>query len=124
MRLVDTNVILRYVLGDDKDLSPKAREIIQTKDVEVSVEVIAEVVYVLQSVYKVPRDAISESLAIFLTESGIHAIQEPLILEALGLYEESNISFIDCLLAAYTVVHKAEVYTFDRKLQRLINASR
>ena len=48
MKKIDANVFLRYVLDDHAEMSPKAREIIDRHIVEIPVEVLCEVVYVLK----------------------------------------------------------------------------
>jgi predicted nucleic-acid-binding protein len=50
MQKIDANIVLRYVLNDHAVLSLKAKEIIDNHVVEVPVEVICEVVYVLKMI--------------------------------------------------------------------------
>ena len=42
MQKIDANVILRYMLNDHTELSPKAKDIIEHNNVEVSVEVLCQ----------------------------------------------------------------------------------
>ena len=59
MSVVDANVILRYILDDHAELSPKAAEILeQQQTVTLTLEVACEVVFVLQKVYAVDRKEI------------------------------------------------------------------
>lgn len=53
MKIADANVILRYLLNDNEELSDKAVKIIEDNEVLLPNEVIAEVVYVLDKVYNV-----------------------------------------------------------------------
>ena len=55
--MFDTNMILRYLLDDNLEMADKAEEYIKNEnaDVFVTVEVIAEVVYVLQKVYSLEQ---------------------------------------------------------------------
>lgn len=43
--MLDTNMILRYLFDDNKDMASEAENIIRNGDVKVSIEIIAEVVY-------------------------------------------------------------------------------
>lgn len=58
MKIVDANIILRYLLNDTEELAEKAADIIENNKVLVPNEVIAEIVYVLEKVYKVKNDEI------------------------------------------------------------------
>ena len=53
-KLIDANVILRYLLEDHPQLSPEAKKVIESGTYTLP-EVLAEVVYVLKGVYKVER---------------------------------------------------------------------
>lgn len=46
MKIVDANIILRYLLNDHEELSDKATMIIEENEVLLPNEVIAEIVYV------------------------------------------------------------------------------
>lgn len=50
-KLIDANVILRYLLEDHPQLSPEAKKVIESGAYTLP-EVLAEVVYVLKGVYK------------------------------------------------------------------------
>lgn len=62
MTIIDANVILRYLLNDHNELSSKATIMIETNEVLLPNEVIAEVVYVLQKVYLINNQEISHTL--------------------------------------------------------------
>lgn len=51
MVMLDTNMILRYLLDDEEEMASAAEQIIQQENVQVSIEIMAEVVYVLKGVY-------------------------------------------------------------------------
>ena len=44
MEMLDTNMILRYLLNDNKEMADEAEKIIKEGSAQVSIEVIAEVV--------------------------------------------------------------------------------
>ena len=62
MQYLDANVILRYILSDNSELSVKAADIIEKEEIEIPFEIIAEVVYVLLGVYKVNKKEIQNSI--------------------------------------------------------------
>ena len=59
---IDTNYIMRYLVNDNIEMADIAEEILTTKDVFISNEILAEVVYVLLGVYKISRIEISNQL--------------------------------------------------------------
>ena len=65
--LVDANVVLRYMLHDDKTQSPIAERTIR-EGAYLLPEVLAEIVYVLLGVYSVPREELAERLQILVKE--------------------------------------------------------
>lgn len=119
MVIVDANIVLRYILNDDEDLSEKAEDIIKSKNVRVTVEVIAEVVYVLKKVYLVDKESIREAIKGFLSDIDIE--DNSILLCALDTYFEKNLDFVDCVLYAYKKVKGYDIATFDRKLNKLLS---
>ncbi len=65
MKIVDANVVLRYLLNDTEPLAEKATEILENNEVFVPTEVIAEIVYVLEGIYQVKRETIASTLIDF-----------------------------------------------------------
>ena len=64
--ILDTNMILRYLLNDDQEMADIAEQYLNAGDASVTIEVIAEVVYVLKGVYSMDRDVIAETVKGFL----------------------------------------------------------
>lgn len=120
MIIIDANVILRYILNDDEILSEKAARVIGMENVTTTIEVIAEVVYVLQKVYLTPRAVIDEAITVFLSE--IVMKEKEVVLCAVHTFSEKNLDFVDCILYAYKKVIGYEIETFDRKLNKLLKA--
>ena len=115
--LLDTNVVLRYLLEDLQDQADAAADAIAC-GAEVRPEIISECVYVLSGLYEVPRDLIVESLTLVLDE--VACPRKAVVLSALGLYRASKLDFPDCLLAAEHDVESIDVLTFDKELNKLI----
>ena len=116
--LLDTNVVLRYLLEDLQDQADAAADAIAC-GAEVRPEIISECVYVLSGLYEVPRDLIVESLTFVLDE--VACPRKAVVLSALGLYRASKLDFPDCLLAAEHDVESIDVLTFDKDLNKLIH---
>jgi predicted nucleic-acid-binding protein len=120
MKIVDANVILRYLLDDVENLADKATEIIDNNNVKILNEVLAEVIYVLEGVYELDRDEIRDVLLKFIELETIFLENKRVVIEALKKYSEIKLDFVDCLLYAYYKVNSDKIYTFDKKLNREI----
>lgn len=113
MTLIDTNVILRYLLNDIKEQAEKAEEIIRNGAFTLP-EVIAEVVYVLYKLYKIPRKEINDIVSPVFKEIEIE--NKNIILSALTLYSNSSLDFVDCILISRNKILSEEIFSFDKKL--------
>lgn len=120
MQMLDTNMVLRYLMNDNKEMADEAERIIRDGSVLVTIEVIAEVVYVLKGVYSINHEKITSCLLEFLSEVSIS--EEQVVRLGLETYAEQNLDFIDCILYAYNRVKGYEVRTFDKKLKRLLES--
>lgn len=118
MVMLDTNIILRYLLNDNAEMASEAERIIRDKDVQVNIEIIAEIVYVLKGVYSVGRKEIGESLLDFLTE--VKTAEPEVLRLGIETYAEHNLDFPDCILYAYNRVKGYEIKTYDKKLIKLL----
>ena len=115
--LLDANAVLRYLLEDNQEQAEAAAKAI-AGGAEVTVEVLAECVYVLAGVYHVPRSRIAESLGLLLDE--VTCRRKNVAAAALGLYSGSSFDFVDCVLAAERQELGRDVVTFDQKLIGLL----
>ena len=113
MVVLDTNAILRYILKDNEEQAEKAARAIESGCVTTP-EVLAEVVYVLSFVYKMSREDVSWFLHCILLDVQVDNIKA--LRYAAGVYNQTNLDFVDCLLIAYNKVFGMEVFSFDKKL--------
>lgn len=89
--LIDTNVLLRYLIGDVPPQAGKARALMErleagTERAEVLESVVAETTWTLESFYNVPRSEIAEKLATILSFKGVKAAQKSLLVSALAKF--------------------------------------
>jgi predicted nucleic-acid-binding protein len=116
--LLDTNVVLRFLLADDGQQSPQTRELFVWAETRGGVlqfpaAALAEAAWVLRSYYKIERVEIARRLRGVLLHPGV--ISEPVLLAALDLYEQHAVDFLDCMLAAETHAQSDTcLITFDR----------
>ncbi len=119
MKLLDTNMILRYLLNDNEEMANEAESLILEDSVYVTIEVMAEVVYVLKGVYSIEREKIKTSLLEFLSE--VQSNDMEVLKCGLETYAEQSLDFVDCILYAYNRIMGYEIKTFDKKLRHLLN---
>lgn len=122
--LPDTNAIVRYLVGDDPALHEKAKEFFDgvrnggAKAVILE-SVIAECIYVLTKIYKVPRDKAAGSLIDILHYAGIANDDRQELIRALSLHSERGLDIVDCILFAKASAGGDHLFTFDADLNKL-----
>lgn len=118
---VDTNVFIRYFTNDVTELADKAEKIfkkaIDGKVFLVTNElVIAEIVWTLQSFYKIPKDNIREMIEGIITTENLFVENYSIVLTALEYYTKSNIDFIDGYVISYMEEKGLKnIISFDKK---------
>ena len=113
MTLIDANVILRYLLNDIPEQADKAESVIKQGSFTLP-EIIAEVVYVLIKLYKVPRNEIKSIVAPIFNEVEIQ--NKEIIVNALSVFSETAFDFVDCIIISRKKLLNENVFTFDKKL--------
>ncbi len=138
MIAIDTNVLLRYLLDDDIEQSPKAKKIITGTDkILVTDIVIIETVWTLKGKkYKLDKEQIIETIYKLFEEPNFVFEDGQTIWQALGDYTTSQAvkvanklkeaDFPDALIvnkALYVTKQKKQtlkcVYTFDKAAQEI-----
>ena len=115
--LIDTNVILRSLLRDNEKQAKQADEIIKAGAWTLPA-VLAEVDHVLRTFYNVERKDIARQL--FTAVNLVEVERREVIFRAIKIFAETKLDFVDCILAAYHDVENAEVFTFDKDLNKII----
>ena len=110
MRFVDTNVFLRFIVGDDPERSPASRELLRRCDagddeLYTSESVIGEIFYVLtrgREAYRVDRIELAERVKPIVSARGLQMPQRSVIQRALDLYiEYPEFDFEDAVSMAH-----------------------
>jgi predicted nucleic-acid-binding protein len=128
---LDTNLFIRFLTNDDEEKANRVavllREAAQGKVQLVTTEmVLAEVVWVLESTYKVERSRVAALVLGILATPGLEVINGSLVARAIEVYEAKGIDFVDGYVAA-TMERRGieDIYSFDRKhLDRLDRVGR
>ncbi len=116
MIVVDSNVILRYLLADDEKLFKKAKEVIEKESCLVLPEILNEVVLALETLYEVPREDISAVLIEFLNFENVMIAD--VYIQALFLYGHKEISFLEAVLCSYAKEQK--VVSFSKRVKKCV----
>ena len=124
MIIVDTNIILRYLLQDSEELSKKAIEIIDNNEIFIPTEVIIEASYVLKKVYNVEKEKIYEAIKLLIDMEDTNFQNKETIEMAFKTYMEKNLDIVDCMLYAYNKNENYDIKTFDKKLGKLLSKTK
>ena len=100
-KLLDANLIIRYFLDDDHVKADAVEQLLaSSEEVWLPDVVIAEIVWVLASYYKLSRFDIAERIESLISLKNIKA-NKLLIFTAISYYCEFNLDWVDAYLAAY-----------------------
>ncbi len=113
MRAIDTNVLARYLTGDDPEQSARARAAIDGREVFVATTVFLESEWVLRGVYGFSRKDVCRALRAFAGLPGVSVENPPVLAEALD-QAEAGMDFADALHLS-AAGHCEAMLTFDRK---------
>jgi predicted nucleic-acid-binding protein len=120
MLIVDANIILRLILNDNEDMVNQARTRLLTDTFYIKREVIAEVVYVLSGVYNTGREDVRKAILELIDTERIIVESEDVVRYAIDAFKMHKLDLVDCLLYAYNQVDGEGVFTFDKKLKKLL----
>ena len=119
--VIDTNLLVRYLTGDDPSKANDVKRLLlKAAQGEIRLlipsVVIAELVWVLQSFYKLERSEIVPLLNAILHTHGVEVSDKTVVSDAIAIYRNEAIDFIDAWIVAFAKAAEVRViYTFDRK---------
>ena len=117
---IDTNALLRLVLGNIPEQTVKVEELLETGGTfDVADVVLFEMVFVLEKVYKLPRTQVAENI-IAITHHTQMRCNRSLFELTIPLYlAQTKLSIVDCALIQYAKLNSASpLYTFDQAMAK------
>jgi predicted nucleic acid-binding protein len=120
---IDTNIIVRHLTGDPPDMASRATAFLaaaQVQELRLADLVLAEVVYVLESFYKVPRAQVANCARAIVAFPAIRVDDPAMLLRAIEVYETNRLDFADAyLVAAAERSGIGVVASFDKTIDRV-----
>jgi len=124
MKAIDTNILIRFLIGDDELQAKKVYTIFKTaesekKELFVPLLVILEMVWVLESVYDIPRAEILDSINDLLLMP-IFKFDQLSALQQFSHSAQGNTYDLSDLLIAHSAKTNGceTVITFDKKVSK------
>ena len=123
MNGVDTNVVLRYLVQDDPAQTNAVAKIIMAaaarrEPLFISVPVLCEVAWVLNTTYKQSRESSAETIQLLLDSAAFDIEREQQVAESLRRYRNGRADFADYLIGILARERGCKLtYTFDRRLR-------
>lgn len=119
MLAIDTNLVVRYLIGDDAAQAARARRLIDGNEIFVAVTVMLETEWVLRSIYDLSADQCAKALTEFGGLPSVTVEDAATVAKALR-WMEQGIDFADGLHLAKAEGCEAFV-TFDRDFAKAAN---
>ena len=123
---VETNILVRYLVGDDRSQYERARRLIHREEeigepVLVSLLVLLEMEWVLRSRYGLAKPDIAAAFSSLLQTAEVLFEDEPSVVHAIYVWKDSRAEFADCLInARHRRLGCRATATFDRKALKLV----
>ncbi len=126
--LIDTNIIIRYLVEDTTTIDKKFAGVFpffnRVETAEVTVDcpdlVLFEAFFVLTSYYKVPPAQAAASLLELTSFRGLRLRDKETIRKCLRILTKQNIDLVDAYLLAYAKKRgDVGIYSFDADLKKL-----
>lgn len=123
---VDTSVLVRHLTGDPPELAARATRFLELSDDLLLPDLIlAEVAYVLESFYKVPRHQVATTLRAIVAFPAIRTVDADLLQRAIEVYDIDRLDFADAYLVACAErTGVGAIASFDRSLDRVSTVTR
>ena len=121
--LLDTNIIIRFLVGDHEEHLKKSTEYFEqieqgSMEVEILSDVLMEAFFVLTKFYKLPKVEVISDLKTILSFEGVVNKDKVILFETLSIIENKNLDFVDALICAKCRFQNYEKLSFDKDLNK------
>ena len=129
LRLVDTNLIVRYLAQDHEKHARASGRLFEACDrgdvvIVLLPAVLAECVFVLESFYEQARGDIASALGTLVSIRGVEINEVAIHLDAFDRYRRTKVHFVDCLIAATASAENTPVAAFDSRFPEIRRRAR
>ncbi len=117
--LIDTNVIIRFLVGDHEAHLAESIQILEKieageLEVEILSTVLMEALFVMTKFYKLPKQSVVTDLKSILAMKGVINGNKLILSDALSMFVDKNIDFVDALICTKSRLQGYERISFDR----------
>ncbi len=121
--LLDANVIIRFLIGDDARFLAQSKTIFEQIEsskiqAEVLEGVLMESYFVLTKFYKIPKNDVINDLKTILAFDGIINHNKAILFETFSILENKNIDFVDALICAKSKLQGYKKLSFDEDVRK------
>jgi uncharacterized protein len=119
--VMDTNLLIRYLVNDDSRKAHIVDTLLKKAgkgEIHILMPsiVIAELVWVLESFYKMEADEIADLVDSILNTPGLSVSDDSIVRSALKRYRTKGVDLVDAWIATFAQDKGAdEIHTFDKK---------
>ncbi|WP_420444509.1 PIN domain-containing protein [Candidatus Poriferisodalis sp.] len=123
---VDTNVLVRQLTGSPADTAAAAARLLASGETLLLPDLIlAETIYVLQSVYGMERTRVAQLAQGVLATGSVRVTDPALLARSIEVYEAHRLSFADAyLVASAEATGIGRIASFDRGIDRVRTVER
>jgi len=127
--LLDTNVLVRFLTNDDPRKADRCEELFRRAGegemtLRLSDVCLAELVWTLESYYRLSRRDIAAKITAVLNTDGFEVEDETVWLDAMRRYAESKVDLIDAYHAAQAAQANWPVCSYDRDFDQFHDVQR
>ena len=120
--LIDTNIIIRFLVGDHEEHLKIATEIftkVENAEIEVEIldSVVMEALFILIKFYKLPKSEVIADLKRLIALRGVVG-DKILLIETLNIVDDKNIDFVDALICAKSRLQGYGKLSFDTDVNK------
>lgn len=123
--IIDANAFLRYLLNDIPQQAEQVETLFeQAKKGKIRLVVpqiiIFEIAFALDKYYKFPKEVTISKLQSILSATFLQIQDVEIFIQGLLLYKRKSISLTDSFVLAKAENDRAEIFTFDERLKKII----
>ncbi|MFC1600488.1 PIN domain-containing protein [Patescibacteria group bacterium] len=124
---LDTNAVLRFLLNDVSSQHKKVKTLVtkaSRKEIALNIPeiVVFETIFALTTYYGFDKNRVIDAVETITSAHYLDVENRKFFLEGINLFRQSKVEFVDCFLVAKCTHGGYELFSFDKKLLKLINS--